>query len=155
MLRIPESENTRGQAETSGDKLIPLLEERNRVRELIKMIESKKDEVAEEVLQRVKTDYELRLENIDREIRCQAKNFECTLQDYRDLVRRLEEADKLAVRSLEELKVRHALGEYTAEEYEKIGVEKKSKIDYYRKKIKSYRLNMERLQNVLSQLDVV
>ena len=153
MLRIPETESVKGQAETQGDKLIPLLEERQRTRDVITKIENSRGEVADEVYQRVRRDYDLRLENIDREIRRQAKNFEFTLADYTELVKRLEDADKLAVGSLEELKVRHALGEYVSAEYEKIAAEKKSKIDYYRKKIRSYRLNMERLLNVLAQLD--
>ncbi|HLA41488.1 MAG TPA: hypothetical protein VJ417_15915, partial [Candidatus Glassbacteria bacterium] len=119
----------KGQAETQGDKLIPLLEERQRTRDVITKIENSRGEVADEVYQRVRRDYDLRLENIDREIKRQAKNFEFTLADYTELVKRLEDADKLAVGSLEELKVRHALGEYVSAEYEKIAAEKKSKID--------------------------
>ena len=153
VLKIAESVQEKNSAEVGGDKIIPLLEERSRTKELLRLIESKRGEVAEEVYQRVKSDYEMRLSNLNREISRQASNFEKTRNDYRDLVRRLENADHLGERSLEELKVRYAIGEYTEEEYEKIGKQKQEKIEYYRSKTKSYKLNMERLENVLSQLE--
>ena len=152
MLKIPEPREEKGNNGSGGDKLVPLLEERSRTKELLSLIESKRSEVDEEVYLRVKIDYELRLGNLNREIKRQARNFENTLQDYRDLVGRLEAADKLGVRSLEELKVRYALGEYSEEEYKKITAGKKEKIDFYRSKIKSYKVNMERLDSVLAQL---
>jgi len=153
MLKIPDSTQEKNSAEVGGDKIVPLLEERSRIKELIRLIESKRGEVAEEVYQRVKSDYEMRLSNLNREISRQARNFGETLSDYRDLVRRLENADHLGAVSIEELKVRHALGEYTEEEYEKIEKQKREKIEYYSSKIKSYKVNMERLENVLSQLE--
>ena len=153
MLKIPEPREEKSNNGSGGDKLVPLLEERSRTKELLSLIESKRSEVDEEVYLRVKIDYELRLGNLNREIKRQARNFENTLEDYRDLVGRLEAADKLGVRSLEELKVRYALGEYSEEEYKKITAGKKEKIDFYRSKIKSYKVNMERLDSVLAQLE--
>ena len=153
MLKIPEPREEKSNNGSGGDKLVPLLEERSRTKELLALIENKRGEVAEEVYLRVKIDYELRLGNLNREIKRQARNFENTLEDYRDLVGRLEASDKVGVRSLEELKVRYALGEYSEEEYKKIAAGKKEKIDFYRSKIKSYKMNMERLDSVLAQLE--
>jgi hypothetical protein len=153
MLKISESAQEKNSAEVGGDKIVPLLEERSRTKELLRLIESKHGEVAEEVYQRVKSDYEMRLCNLNSEISRQARNFEKTLNDYRNLVLRLESADYLCERSREELKVRYALGEYTEEEYKKIEKQKQEKIEYYHSKVKSYKVNMERLENVLSQLE--
>jgi uncharacterized membrane protein len=153
MFKIPDSAQEKTSTEVGGDKIIPLLEERSRTKELLHLIESKRGEVADEVYQRVKSDYEMRLGNLNREISRQARNFGKTLKDYRDLVRRLENVDHLGASSIEELKVRYALGEYTQEEYEKIVKQKREKIEYYHSKIKSYKLNMERLEDVLSQLE--
>ncbi|OGG03290.1 MAG: hypothetical protein A3F83_02540 [Candidatus Glassbacteria bacterium RIFCSPLOWO2_12_FULL_58_11] len=152
-MKIPEPREEKSGNGSGADKLVPLLEERARTKELLALIENKRGEVAEEVYLRVKIDYELRLGNLNREIKRQARNFENTLEDYRDLVGRLEASDKVGVRSLEELKVRYALGEYSEEEYKKIAAGKKEKIDFYRSKIKSYKMNMERLDSVLAQLE--
>jgi len=153
MFKIPDSARGKNSTEVGGDKIIPLLEERSKTKELLHLIESKRGEVADEVYQRVKSDYEMRLDNLNREISRQARNFEKTLKDYKDLVQRLENVDQLAQNSLEELKVRYALGEYSQEEYEKIVKQKREKIEYYKSKIKSYKVNMERLEDVLSQLE--
>jgi len=153
MLKIPDSAPDKTSAAIDGDKIIPLLEERSRTKELLHLIETRRGEVADEVYQRVKSDYQMRLGNLNREISRQASNFERTLSDYRDLVSRLENAEQLGERSIEELKVRYALGEYTQEEYEKIVRKKREKIEYYRSKVNNYRVNMERLEDVLSQLE--
>jgi seryl-tRNA synthetase len=135
-----------------SDKLLPLLEERSRLKKLLLLIQSKRNEVSGEVLARVKADYESRLLVIDNEISRQARNFESTLLDYREVIERLERALELGLSSLEELKVRYALGEYTREEFEEITREKKDKIDLYRGKIKTFKTNQDRLESVLAQL---
>ena len=135
-----------------SDKLLPLLEERSRLKKLLLLIESKRNEVSGEVLARVKADYESRLLVIDNEISRQARNFESTLLDYREVIERLERALELGLSSLEELKVRYALGEYTREEFEEITREKKDKIDLYRGKTKTFKTNQDRLESVLAQL---
>jgi len=153
MLKIPDSAYEEKSLNVEGDKIVPLLEERGRTKELLRQIESKHSDVSEEVYRRGKSDYEMRLSNLNREISHQARNFEKTLEDYRDLVRRLENADRLGARSLDELRVRCALGEYSESEYKAISNQKQEKLEYYRLKIKSYKLNMERLESVLSQLE--
>ena len=153
MLKIPEPEQEKTNRETNGDKLLPLLEERTRIKKVLQLIQSKRQEVSEEVFLRVNADYESRLAAINREINRQARNFENTLKDYQELLECLERAVEQGDRSLEELKVRYAVGEYTREAYEAIAGDKKAKIDYYRGKIKSYRANMQRLENVISQLE--
>ena len=95
----------------------------------------------------------MRLENLTREINRQARNFQSTLADYRELVNLLEHSDKLAVRSLEELKVRRDLGEYDGGEFGEIARSKQDKVEHYRQKLESYRVNMQRLENVLDQLE--
>ena len=149
---IPDPISEKRADDIDSDKLLPLLEERNRLKKLLFLIESKRNEVSGEVLARVKADYESRLLVIDSEISRQARNFESTLLDYREVIERLERALELGLSSLEELKVRYALGEYTREEFEEITREKKDKIDLYRGKIKTFKTNQDRLESVLAQL---
>lgn len=149
---IPDPISEKRNNDIDSDKLLPLLEERSRLKKLLLLIESKRNEVSGEVLARVKADYESRLLVIDNEISRQARNFESTLQDYREVIERLERALELGLSSLEELKVRYALGEYTREEFEEITREKKDKIDIYRGKIKTFKTNQDRLESVLAQL---
>jgi cell fate (sporulation/competence/biofilm development) regulator YlbF (YheA/YmcA/DUF963 family) len=149
---VPDPISEKRTDDIDSDKLLPLLEERSRLKKLLLLIESKRNEVSGEVLARVKADYESRLLVIDSEISRQARNFESTLQDYREVIERLERALELGLSSFEELKVRYALGEYTREEFEEITREKKDKIDLYRGKIKTFKTNQDRLESVLAQL---
>ena len=149
---IPDPISEKRTDDIDSDKLLPLLEERSRLKKLLLLIESKRNEVSGEVMARVKADYESRLLVIDSEISRQARNFESTLLDYREVIERLERALELGLSSLEELKVRYALGEYTREEFEEITREKKDKIDLYRGKIKTFKTNQDRLESVLAQL---
>jgi hypothetical protein len=149
---IPDPISEKRTDDIDSDKLLPLLEERSRLKKLLLLIESKRNEVSGEVLARVKADYESRLLVIDSEISRQARNFESTLLDYREVIERLERALELGLSSLEELKIRYALGEYTREEFEEITREKKDKIDLYRGKIKTFKTNQDRLESVLAQL---
>lgn len=153
MLKIPENGGDRNAAAGGGDKLVPLLEERNRMRRMIELIETRRGQVQDDVLERVRADYVVQLENLNREINRQARNFQSTLADYRELVSLLEHSDELAVRSLEELKIRRDLGEYDSSEFGEIASSKQEKVEHYRQKLESYRVNMQRLENVLNQLE--
>ena len=152
MLKIPDNSGDNGGA-LGGDKLVPLLEERTRTERMIAEIETRRGRVQDDVLERVRADYVVRLENLNREIRRQARNFQRTLDDYRELVALLEKSTKLAGRSLEELKVRHELGEYDELQYRDIFEAKQKKMNFYAQKLESYKVNMQRLESVLGQLE--
>ena len=152
MLKIPENSGGNGSGVT-GDKLVPLLEERSRTEKMIALIETRRGQIQDDVLERVRSDYVVRLENLNSEINRQARNFQSTLDDYRKLVELLESAVALAGRSVEELRVRYELGEYDEERYREIAAAKKEKAEYHRQKLESYRVNMQRLENVLGQLE--
>ncbi len=153
MLKIPDSGGGDNGGGAGGDKLVPLLEERSRTEKLVATIEARRGEVQDDVLERVRSDYVVRLENLNREINRQARNFQSTLDDYRKLVELLENAVTLAGRSIEELKVRHELGEYDEGRYRKIAAAKKEKVEYHCQKLESYKVNMQRLESVLGQLE--
>ena len=153
MLKIPDNAADGNSSASGGDKLVPLLEERNRIRRMIELIDTRRGQVQDDVLERVRADYDVRLENLNREISRQARNFQSTLADYRELVGLLERSDMLAERSIEELKIRRDLGEYDTAQYGEIVRDKQEKVEHYRQKLESYRVNMQRLENVLSQLE--
>jgi septal ring factor EnvC (AmiA/AmiB activator) len=153
MYKMTEDGVDRNEALSGGDKLVPLLEERNKTRVMIEKIDSRRGEFQDDVLERVRSDYAIRLENINREIARQARNFQNTLADYRELVGLLERSDNLAERSLEELKVRRDLGEMDKSEFDELTRNKRDKVKLYRQKLESYRVNMQRLENVLNQLE--
>ncbi len=143
---------SRGESEPGGDKLVPLLEERSRLEERLRQIDLRGKEIDPEVVRRVSADYRSRLEYLRSEITRQARLLESTLSSYRELIDLLERGIELGERSLDELKVRSALGEYSGEDLERIGREKKDKVEYYRGKSRSYRANVERIEGVLGQI---
>ncbi len=149
------SDNRREQAGngTEEGRLLPMLEERVRLRRMLEQLGGVCQGCSPEVLERVGADYRARLESLGREIRRQARNFELSLSDYRELLERLERAVEMGERSLEELRVRHALGEYRDDEYIRVLETKQEKLDLYRGKIRSFRSNVGRLEEVLSRLD--
>ena len=149
---ISEPEKGKKAGEFGGDKLMPLLEERSLFKERIRLLESKREEVSKEVFVRVQQDYSAKLDNLNSEINRHANTLEATRQDYHELLDQLRQAVAHGSRSLEELKIRYALGEYQSQEYENIEEEKKNKIESYRKKIETYNVNMQRLDGVLSQI---
>jgi len=151
---IGESNKGSKAREFGGDKLMPLLEERSRLKDRIGILEGKREEVSEEVFMRVKHDYTAKLDNLKNEIDRHAKTLEATQRDYHELLDHLRQAVAHGIRSLEELKIRYALGEYNHQEYETIDKEKRAKVEYYRNKIKTYSANMERLDSVLSQIGI-
>lgn len=144
--------NSGSDSEPGGDKLIPLLEERARLQERLKRVDSHAAEVDPGVVRRVRADYRSRLEYLNQEITRQAKLLETTLEGYHELIGLLERGVELGMRSLDELKVRCALGEYSGEDLEKIGNEKKEKVGFYRDKLQSYRANVGRIEDVLGQI---
>lgn len=143
---------TRNDLEPGGEKLIPLLEERERLLERLKLVDSNAAEVDPGVVRRVRADYRSRLEYLNQEIMRQAKLLETTLASYRELIGLLERGVELGSRSLDELEVRCALGEYGADEFELIGKGKKEKMDFYRSKVQGYRANVDRIEGVLKQI---
>jgi chromosome segregation ATPase len=150
---IKESSTEKKAIEFSGDKLMPLLEERTLLKDRIGILDSKQEEVSEEVFQRVKADYLAKLNILNSEIGRHAKTLEATRKDYRELLDQLNKAVSHGHRSLEEMKVRFSLGEYERQEYESIGKEKKARIADYNKKMKTFNANLQRLESVLSQID--
>ena len=120
--------------------------------ERLKLVDSNAAEVDPGVVRRVRADYRSRLEYLNQEIMRQAKLLETTLASYRELIGLLERGVELGSRSYDELGVRFALGEYGAEEFERIGKGKKEKMDFYRSKVQSYRSNVERIEGVLKQI---
>ena len=138
--------------EFGGDKLMPLLDERLKLQERISILEGKKNEVSEQVYARVRNDYIARLESLSGEIGRHRQTLEATRKDYGELLGKLENAIELGSQSLEELKIRYALGEYSKDEMDEIGREKKKKIEYYIDKKETYRKNIERLESVLDKI---
>lgn len=138
--------------EFGGDKLMPLLGERLKLQERIGILEGKKNEVSEQVYLRVRNDYIAKLESLSGEIGRHRQTLEATRKDYEELLGKLGNAIELGGQSLEELKIRYALGEYTREEMDEIGREKKKKIEYYIDKKETYRKNIERLESVLDKI---
>ena len=113
--------------EFGGDKLMPLLDERLKLQERIGILEGKKNEVSEQVYARVQNDYIAKFDSLNGEISRHRQALEATRKDYEELLGKLENAIELGGQSLEELKVRYALGEYTKDELDAIGREKKKK----------------------------
>ena len=138
--------------EFGGDKLMPLLDERSQLKERLRLLEGKREEVSEDVFLRVKGDYAAKLEVLNHEIDRHARALDSTRRDYSELLDHLRQAVAHGNRSLEELKVRYALGEYARQEYETIGKEKKAKVEHYRNKIETYQANLQRLEGVFSQI---
>ena len=136
-VMISEPEKTKKAGEFGGDKLMPLLEERSLFKERIRLLESKREEVSKEVFVRVQQDYSAKLDNLNSEINRHANTLEATRRDYHELLDQLRQAVAHGRRSLE---------------YENVEEEKKNKIESYRKKIKTYNVNMQRLDGVLSQI---
>ena len=147
-----DQSSAKGSGEVAGDKLLPLLERRSELKQRLDLLDSKRQEVSTDVFAKVQADYTSRLASLNQEIDRHVRNLQSTRKDYQELLDRLKQAVELGQRSLEELKIRHALGEYSADEFAEIGREKKSRVEHYRKKLDKYGQNLERLESMLVQI---
>ena len=99
------------------EELAELGAERGAIRERLELLETRRDTVSEEVYARVRGDYERRLAELDRAAAPLLERARAEYARLRSVLDRLEAEVRQSQLDLEELDLRHELGEFTDEEH--------------------------------------
>jgi len=129
-----------------------LLEKRTTFQDWLSRLDELGSDFRPEVAEKVRSDYEGRLTEVEGELEGHRAELESALAE------RSETADRIAGRhdahrsELEETELRHAVGEFDEDEWERRRSEHQSEIDDLEADLTAHRSAVESLQTVLGQL---
>lgn len=129
-----------------------LLEKRTTFQDWLSRLDELGSDFRPEVAEKVRSDYEGRLTQVEGELEGHRAELESALAE------RSETADRIAGRhdahraELEETELRHAVGEFDEEEWERRRSEHQSEIDDLEADLTAHRSAVESLQTVLGEL---
>ena len=105
-----------------------LLEERARFEQWLVKLDEAGNTAPEPVRQRVRADYRQRLEGVLDQLRSHSSTITADLERHRDEQRVLEESRAATQEQLSEAEVRHMVGEYPDDEWERISREHQGRL---------------------------
>lgn len=143
--------------EQEEDPIVPpeideLLQRRDTFRGWLRKLNGMADEIRTDVHRRVLEDYRSRLDRVEEELSSHAAALEDSLEEKRASVAELEQEREQKAAALEEAEVRHAVGEFTGEEWENLRAESESDLSDLAERLDSERRALARLQEVRDEL---
>lgn len=143
--------------EQEEDPIVPpeieeLLQRRDTFRGWLRKLNGMADEIRTDVHRRVLEDYRSRLDRVEEELSSHAAALEDSLEEKRASVAELEQEREQKAAALEEAEVRHAVGEFTGEEWENLRQESESDLSDLAERLDSERRALARLQEVRDEL---
>jgi hypothetical protein len=138
---------------TIPEEISELLARRTRYREWLTKLERRAGDVRPAVAERVREDYLGRLADVEEELADHRDGLEDSLMQRRSRTEELEqERDDLSAQ-LEEAELRHAVGEFTAEEWESRSGEHRGALEELEGRLSEEAEAADRLEEVLAELD--
>ncbi len=118
------------------------------IQERIKKIEDHKEKVSDPVYERVMADYQERLTEITSEVLEKKKAIDRELVTLYETQKKISSQLESHQHTLEEIKFRNVLGEYTEEEFEKTAKEEQDKISKFENLLSSINTNISRYEDL-------
>lgn len=125
-----------------------LLEQRAQYEEWLAKLDNSGDKAPPAVRQRVRGDYEARLQRIMEQLRGRAAAVGEELERHHASQAELDRERRAAEEALAEAEVRHSVGEYTQEEWRQVSEESRREIEQLRSKLRSIGAEITRLTEV-------
>ena len=125
-----------------------LLEQRTQYEEWLAKLDSSGDKAPPAVRQRVRGDYEARLQNVMEQLRGRGAAIAEELERHHASQAELDRERRTAEEALAESEVRHTVGEYTEDEWRRISEESRRVIDQLRAKLRERGAEITRLTEV-------
>jgi hypothetical protein len=125
-----------------------LLEQRTQYEEWLAKLDASGDKAPPAVRQRVRGDYEARLQNIMEHLRGRAAAVAEELERHHASQAELDRQRRAAEEALAEAEVRHSVGEYTQEEWRQVSEDSRREIEQLRSKLRSIGAEITRLTEV-------
>ena len=127
-----------------------LLQRRAQYEQWLARLEGAGDKAPPAVRQRVRADYDARLKGVIDELRGHAATISGELERHRGTQARLDGECKLAEEALAEAEVRHAVGEYSEDEWRGISDQSQSNLGRLREELGAVGSEISRLAEVQS-----
>lgn len=125
-----------------------LLEERSKYEEWILRLDTSGDKASPAVRQRVRGDYEARLEAVMEQLRGRETAIAEELERQHASQAELDRERRSAEEALAEAEVRHTVGEYTEDEWRRLNEQSRKEIDQLRSRLRAIGAEITRLNEV-------
>jgi septal ring factor EnvC (AmiA/AmiB activator) len=125
-----------------------LLEQRTRYEEWLAKLDASGDKAPPAVRQRVRGDYEARLQSVMEQLRGRGTAIGEELERHHASQAELDRERRAAEEALAEAEVRHSVGEYTEEEWRRLSEESRREIEQLRNKLRGVGAEITRLTQI-------
>jgi hypothetical protein len=125
-----------------------LLEQRTQYEEWLAKLDSSGDKVPPAVRQRVRGDYEARLQSVMEQLRGRASAIAEELERHHASQAELDRQRRAAEEALAESEVRHSVGEYTEDEWRRVSEQSRQEIEQLRTQLRGVGAEITRLTQV-------
>ena len=125
-----------------------LLEQRTQYEEWLAKLDSSGDKAPPAVRQRVRGDYEARLQNVMEQLRGRGAAIAEELERHHASQAELDRQRRTAEEAMAESEVRHAVGEYTEDEWRRISEQSRREIDQLKTQLRGVGAEITRLTDV-------
>jgi hypothetical protein len=125
-----------------------LLEQRAQYEQWLAKLESTADKAPPSVRERVRSDYEVRLHRVIDDLRGHSAAIAQELEHHRTVERELDAERRKAEETLAEAEVRHVVGEYGDEEWDRLSGESRRHLDGLRGELENVGVEIARLAEV-------
>ena len=125
-----------------------LLEQRTQYEEWLAKLDASGDKAPPAVRQRVRGDYQARLQSVMEQLRGRGTAISEELERQHAHQAELDRERRAAEEALAEAEVRHAVGEYTQDEWRRLSEESKREIEQLRSQLRSIGAEITRLTQI-------
>jgi hypothetical protein len=127
-----------------------LLEQRTQYEEWLAKLDSSGDKAPPAVRQRIRGDYEARLQAVLEQLRGRGSAISEELERHHASQAELDRQRRAAEEALAESEVRHSVGEYTEDEWRRVGDQSRREIEELRAQLRSIGTEITRLTQIQS-----
>jgi hypothetical protein len=127
-----------------------LLEQRAQYEAWLSKLDASSDKAPPAVRQRVRGDYEARLQQVLEQLRGRGAMISEDLERQHATQAELDRQRRAAEEALAEAEVRHSVGEYTEDEWRRISEDSRRQIEQFRSKLRSIGAEITRLTEIQS-----
>jgi hypothetical protein len=125
-----------------------LLEQRTQYEAWLARLDAAGDKAPPAVRQRVRGDYEARLQSVMEQLRSRGAAIGEELERHHASQAQLDRERRAAEEALAEAEVRHSVGEYTEDEWRRVSEESRRQIDELRNRLRSIGAEITRLTEI-------
>jgi hypothetical protein len=125
-----------------------LLEQRTQYEEWLAKLDSSGDKAPPAVRQRVRGDYESRLQSVMEQLRSRGAAIAEELERHHASQAELDRERRAAEEALAEAEVRHSVGEYTQEEWRQVSEQSRGEIEQLRNNLRGIGAEITRLTEI-------